>query len=85
MKEKFGKGGANLKKMDIKQFKSIADDFGERTKKELNKTTGSRLMKDYSPWLSNFQANLYSDVLEIPGEVFTLLSVRHGNSASEAS
>ncbi len=68
MWEKFGKNGAKLGKMDAKQFKSIADDFGKRTKASLDRTTGSRLMKDYSPWLSGFQANQHSEVIEIPGE-----------------
>ena len=78
MKEKFGEDGANLKKMDTKQFNIINEKFGGRMKEALNKTTGPRLMKDYSPWLNSFQANQHSDVIEIPGKVFTLLSVRHG-------
>ena len=68
MVDKFGKNGGNLSKMDLKQYKSIVDDFGERTRKSLNKTTGPRLMKDYSPWLSSFQASQHSEVIEIPGQ-----------------
>ena len=68
MLEKFGKDGTNLNKMDAKQFKAINDEFGDRVKKSLNKTTGHRLMKDYSPWLSSFQANQHSEVIEIPGQ-----------------
>lgn len=64
----FGADGSRLLKMDTKQFKSLATRFNDRFQGSLRKTTGRRLLKEYSPWLSSFQGDQYSQSIEIPGE-----------------
>ena len=68
IEEKFGKDGAKLHKMTNKEFTAFCNSLFDQMRPGLNKTTGAALMKDYSPWLQNFQANQYSEVIEIPGE-----------------
>ena len=70
VEEKFGKDGAKLHKMALKDFTSLYTSLFEQMRPGLNRTTGAALMKDYSPWLQSFQANQYSEVIEIPG-IFT--------------
>ena len=67
IEEKFGKDGAKLHNMQLKDFTNFYSSLFEQMKMGLNKTTGAALMKDYSPWLQNFQANQYSKTIEIPG------------------
>ena len=66
--DKFGEDARKLLKMDYKRFNSVTGEFMGRVGPGLDKTTGSRLLKDYSPWLSGFQANQYAEVIEIPGK-----------------
>lgn len=63
--EKFGINGNKLLKMDYKRFQTFIEEFANRTR---TKVTGNRLLKDYSPWLGSFQANQYSEIIEIPGK-----------------
>ena len=63
--DKFGADGAKLLKMDFKRFQSVMGEFAERTK---TTAAGNRLLKDYSPWLGSFQANLCPEIIEIPGQ-----------------
>ena len=67
IEERFGKDGSKLFKMAGKDFINQFNMLYESMKVGLNKTTGAGLLKDYSPWLSNFQANTYSEIIEIPG------------------
>ena len=69
IEDKFGKDGAKLHNMQLKDFTNFYNSLFDQMKPALNKTTGSALMKDYSPWLQNFQANQYSELIEIPGIV----------------
>ena len=65
--KQFGRDGSLLRQMDNKVFKSVLQKFNERFQGSLKKTTGPRLLKEYSPWLSTFQGNQYSQHIEIPG------------------
>jgi hypothetical protein len=67
--EKLGANGAKLLQMDSKKFQSFIGEFDNKTR---TKVAGNRLLKDYSPWLGSFQANQFTEVIEIPG----LLSLR---------
>lgn len=66
--EVFGKDGSKLCQMKVNDFASRYVDLFEKMRPTLNKTTGAGLLKDYSPWLTSFQANQYSEYIEIPGE-----------------
>lgn len=48
-------------------FSSHVTKLFDQMKPVLTKTTGAGLLKDYSPWLAAFQANHYSEHIEIPG------------------
>ena len=67
IEDKFGKDGAKLHKMQAKEFTNLCSSLFEQMRNGLNRTTGSALLKDYSPWLQNFQANQYYEAIEIPG------------------
>ena len=67
--EKLGK---NLHQMEQKEFRSRIEKLSKEIKEGLSKTAGGRLLKDYSPWLNGFQANQYSQSIEIPGQSNTL-------------
>lgn len=54
--------------MEYKSYKSVTDDLMTKIRAALGRTTGARLLKDYSPWLSSFQAHLYSESIEVPGQ-----------------
>ena len=53
--------------MQPKEFTNFYNSLYDLMRPGLNKTTGPGLLKDYSPWLQNFQANEYSEAIEIPG------------------
>ncbi len=65
--EKFGKDGSKLVKMPLKDFNSTFNQLYDGMRVGLNKSTGAGLLKDYSPWLNTFQANNFSDSMEVPG------------------
>ncbi len=65
--QKFGKKGSKLANMSLKDFRSALDDLVGKMRPNLNKITGQRLLKDYSPWLSDFHAYQYTETIEIPG------------------
>ena len=67
IEQKFGKKGSKLVNMSLKDFRSAMDNLVSKMKPNLQKTTGQRLLKDYSPWLSGFQAYKYTETIEIPG------------------
>ena len=68
--EKFGKDGSKLFNMKGKDFIEQFMMIYENMKVGLGKTTGAALLKDYSPWLHDFNANNYSETLEVPGTKF---------------
>jgi hypothetical protein len=53
--------------MQPKDFTNFCNSLFDQMRPGLNRTTGPGLLKDYSPWLQNFQANQYSEAIEIPG------------------
>ena len=71
--EKFGKKGSMLGGMSPKEFRETMKDLNNKMMLDLSKTTGKRLLKDYSPYLSGFQAYLYTETVEIPGELLSLV------------
>ena len=66
--KKFGKDGSLLLKMDLREYKSVLGKIHDRFQGSLRKTTGNRLLKEYSPWLSGFQGNQHLQTIEIPGK-----------------
>lgn len=72
IEERFGKDGAKLHNMQLKEFTTLYNSLFDQMRTGLNKTTGAALMKDYSPWLQNFQATQYSQVIEIPGKIISV-------------
>ena len=63
----FGRDGSKLAKMKLAELNSHFNPLFESMRVGLNKTTGKGLLKEYSPWLHNFQANVYPESIEIPG------------------
>ena len=55
--------------MQSKDFTKVYNALFDLMRPELNKAAGSGLLKDYSPWLHDFQRNQYSETIEIPGTV----------------
>jgi len=68
IEDKFGKRGSKLPSMSLKDFKYAMDELVSKMRPGLSKTTGQKLLKDYSPWLSSFQAYQHTQAIEIPGE-----------------
>ena len=55
-------------KMTHRDFVTAYKDMNEGMKQNLNKTSGSGLLKDYSPWLQAFQTSNYTESIEVPGQ-----------------
>ena len=64
----FGKDGSKLPQMLPKKFDEVLKKLNGAMNTQLARATGPGLLKDYSPWLTNFQPNNYSDRIEIPGQ-----------------
>lgn len=69
--DKFGEDGSKLVKMSLKDFNNKFQPIYDGMRGGLSKSTGAGLLKEYSPWLSNFQANNFSDSIEVPGVYLT--------------
>ena len=67
LEDMFGRDGSKLAKMKLSELNSHFNPLFESMRVGLNKTTGKGLLKEYSPWLHNFQANMYLESIEIPG------------------
>ena len=67
LEDKFGRDGSKLAKMKATEFNNHFNMLFESMRAGLNKTAGAGLLKEYSPWLHNFQANAYAESIEIPG------------------
>lgn len=67
LEDMFGRDGSKLAKMKLAELNSHFNPLFELMRVGLNKTTGKGLLKEYSPWLHNFQANMYLESIEIPG------------------
>lgn len=70
MEEAFGCDGSRLARMKIADFNSQFGRLYGSMKKGLNECsrTGSALLKDFSPWLHDFQADAHPTTLEVPGQ-----------------
>ena len=64
----FGKDGSKLPQMPPKKFTEAFSKLNDAMRTQLARAAGPGLLKDYSPWLTNFQPNNYSDRIEIPGQ-----------------
>lgn len=64
----FGKNADKLMKMKIKEYDQQMVQLQEGMKPGLKRCEGAGLLKDYSPWLQNFQSTNYQFTIEIPGE-----------------
>ena len=63
-----GRDGQKLLQMTPKDFAAATRELNEGMRTKLSKSQGSGLLKDYSPWLHGFQANSYTETLEVPGQ-----------------
>ena len=70
MEEVFGSDGGRLAQMKMAEFNSQCGRLYDSMKKGLNERlhSGSALLKDYSPWLQEFQADAHPTTLEVPGQ-----------------
>ena len=64
----FGKNGDKLSKMKIKEYDQQIRQLQDGMRHGLKKCEGAGLLKDYSPWLQNFQSTNYQFTIEIPGK-----------------
>lgn len=71
--ERFGKDGNKLFKMEFKVFSSIRSDLLNEMKSTVKR---DGLLKEYSPWLTAFHTNQYSQHIEIPGNFIAIETVR---------
>ena len=67
LEDMFGRDGSKLAKMKLAELNSHFNPLFDLMRVGLNKSTGRGLLKEYSPWLHNFQANMYPESIEIPG------------------
>ena len=56
-----------LLQMKSKDFAGATKVLYDGMRQNLMKSSGPGLLKEYSPWLQNFQANSYAETIEIPG------------------
>lgn len=66
--EKFGRDGSKLLKMKLSDFIKLSGEVNDAMRSSLLKTTGDSLLKNYSPWLHNFDSTCTSRSIEVPGE-----------------
>ena len=81
----FGKGGEKLLKMNFKEFISNKNKLNELIKSSTEKLKGNSLLKEYSPWLANFQKEDYPKHIEVPGQYDGLSRPRPESHACIAS
>lgn len=63
-----GRDGSKLQQMKSKDFAVATNKLYENMREKLNKSSGPGLLKDYSPWMHTFQANTYTETIEVPGQ-----------------
>ncbi|XP_065180580.1 DNA-dependent protein kinase catalytic subunit-like [Sycon ciliatum] len=69
LETKFGKDGDKLVRMTMKEFVQVCSGiYGKMNEEVRKRKSGPALLKQYSPWLSDFQASNFQQVLEIPGQ-----------------
>ena len=73
----FGKNAEKLLKMKIKEYDQQLAQLQDGMKPGLKRCEGAGLLKDYSPWLQNFQSTNYQFTIEIPGEFSCTESPAH--------
>ena len=64
----FGKSGDKLVKMKLREYDQQINQLQEGMKHGLKKCEGAGLLKEYSPWLQNFQSSSYQFTIEVPGK-----------------
>ncbi|XP_065898419.1 DNA-dependent protein kinase catalytic subunit-like isoform X2 [Dysidea avara] len=64
----FGKSGDKLVKMKLREYDQQINQLQEGMKHGLKKCEGAGLLKEYSPWLQNFQSSSYQFTIEVPGQ-----------------
>ncbi|XP_077979786.1 DNA-dependent protein kinase catalytic subunit-like [Glandiceps talaboti] len=66
MNSRFGLNGSKISNMQFKEFKKHFDDVSRTVEGKKKDAPGN--LKEYSPWLSEFQPINYDRELEIPGQ-----------------
>lgn len=69
MEDKFGKDGSKLLRMKGADFNKVSTDIYGAMQSSLAKATGDSLLKNYSPWLHNFDPTSIGHAIEVPGEM----------------
>lgn len=64
----FGKNAEKLIKMKIKEYDNQMAQLQKGMQPGLKRCEGAGLLKDYSPWLQNFQSTNHQFTIEIPGQ-----------------
>ena len=73
----FGKNADKLIKMKIKEYDNQMAQLQKGMQPGLKRCEGAGLLKDYSPWLQNFQSTNHQFTIEIPGECSCTWSPTH--------
>ena len=63
----FGRNAEKLLKMKVKEYDQHMAQLQDSMKPGLKRSEGAGLLKEYSPWLQNFQSTNYQFAIEIPG------------------
>ena len=75
-----GRDAGKLVQMTTKDFAAATRELNDGMRNKLSKSQGAGLLKEFSPWLHGFQANNYTETLEVPGQgntVFFLCATFH--------
>jgi DNA-dependent protein kinase catalytic subunit len=69
-KEFGGKSGEKLLKMAPKTYAAACKEMFDGMRPALHKSSGTGLLKEYSPWLHSFHTNsyMYAETIEVPGQ-----------------
>lgn len=68
MEDKFGKDGSKLLRMKGADFNKVSGEIYGAMQASLAKAMGDSLLKNYSPWLHNFDPTSVGHAIEVPGE-----------------
>jgi DNA-dependent protein kinase catalytic subunit len=63
-----GRDAGKLVQMTTKDFAAATRELNDGMRNKLSKSQGAGLLKEFSPWLHGFQANSYTETLEVPGQ-----------------
>eukprot|EP00731_Ephydatia_muelleri_P028749 Em0020g393a len=68
VEDKFGKDGSKLLRMKGADFNKVSGEIYGAMQASLAKAMGDSLLKNYSPWLHNFDPTSVGHAIEVPGQ-----------------